>query len=82
MDCRLGCGACCIFIDISSSIPNHPNGKPAGVRCKNMNNNNVCDIYNTDEYPKVCQKYEAEKEFCGDTFEESEKILKQIMKLY
>lgn len=82
MDCRLGCGACCIFIDISSPIPNHPNGKPAGVRCKNMNEKNVCNIHNTDEYPKVCQKYEAEKEFCGDTFEESEKILKQIMQLY
>ena len=47
-----------------------------------MNEKNVCNIHNTDEYPKVCQKYEAEKEFCGDTFEESEKILKQIMQLY
>ncbi len=75
MDCRLGCGACCIFIDISSSIPNHPNGKAAGVRCKNMNNNNVCDIYNTDEYPKVCHNYKAEIEFCGNTFGESKKIL-------
>lgn len=75
MECRLGCGACCIFIDISSSIPNHPNGKPSGVRCKNLNKNNCCKIWGTPEYPKVCADYKAEKEFCGETFEESKDIL-------
>ncbi|MGR5456700.1 YkgJ family cysteine cluster protein, partial [Vibrio alfacsensis] len=30
MDCRLGCGACCIAPSISSPIPGMPNGKPSG----------------------------------------------------
>ena len=80
MDCRLGCGACCIFIDISSSIPNHPNGKPSGVRCKNMNEHNVCNIHNSDEYPQVCKNYKADIVFCGDSFEESKKILIELNK--
>ena len=31
--CRAGCGACCIAPSISSAIPGMPHGKPAGVRC-------------------------------------------------
>ena len=33
MECRIGCGACCIAPSISSPIPGMPDGKPAGVRC-------------------------------------------------
>ncbi|QSA20024.1 YkgJ family cysteine cluster protein, partial [Vibrio furnissii] len=42
MDCRLGCGACCIAPSISSPIPGMPNGKPAGTRCIQLNENNLC----------------------------------------
>ena len=31
MDCRAGCGACCIALSISSPIPGMPAGKPAGI---------------------------------------------------
>ena len=37
MDCRLGCGACCISPSISSPIPGMPKGKPAGERCIQLN---------------------------------------------
>jgi Fe-S-cluster containining protein len=30
MDCRIGCGACCIAPSISSPIPGMPNGKLLG----------------------------------------------------
>jgi hypothetical protein len=73
--CRIGCGACCIFIDISSAIPNHPLGKPAGTRCKNMDLSNACNLHGTDKYPKVCDGYKAEKDFCGDNFNEAKEIL-------
>lgn len=79
MICRKGCAACCIFADISSSIPNHPNGKPFGVRCKNLNEENLCMIHNTKDYPEVCQRFTAEKEFCGDTKEEAAQILTSLM---
>jgi len=74
-DCRIGCGACCIFLDISSPIPNHPQGKPAGLRCNNLNDDNTCRLHGTSDYPEVCDSYRAEKEFCGDTFEEAKEIL-------
>lgn len=79
MICRKGCAACCIYTDISSSIPNHPNGKPFGVRCKNLNDDNSCSLHGTDQYPKVCGGYQAEKDFCGDNKEEAKNILINLM---
>lgn len=78
MNCRIGCGACCIFLDISSSIPNHPNGKPFGIRCKNLDDNNNCTIHGTKDYPKTCKGFQAEKEFCGDSFEEAKSIFTNL----
>ena len=36
MDCRPGCGACCIAPSISTPMPGHPRGKAAGVACVNL----------------------------------------------
>ncbi|PAS17689.1 hypothetical protein CGT75_04930, partial [Vibrio cholerae] len=49
MDCRLGCGACCIAPSISSPIPGMPNGKPAGVRCVQLNEDNLCQLFGRPE---------------------------------
>ncbi len=67
MECRPGCGACCIVISISSSIPGMPDGKPAGVRCVNLDENNNCRIHNTSSYPQVCRDFKASLEMCGDS---------------
>jgi len=75
MDCREGCGACCIEVSISSSIPGMPEGKPAGVRCIHLTDDNRCAIYNTSEKPKVCTDFKAEPEFCGSSRDEAMKIL-------
>ena len=45
MDCRVGCGACCIALSISSPIPGMPNGKPAGVRCVQLTPDNRCLLF-------------------------------------
>ncbi|RKZ96645.1 MAG: YkgJ family cysteine cluster protein, partial [Gammaproteobacteria bacterium] len=45
MQCRNGCGACCIAPSISTAIPGMPNGKPAGVRCIQLDKNNSCQIF-------------------------------------
>jgi len=67
MECRSGCGACCIVISISSSIPGMPNGKPAGVRCINLDKDNNCTIYKSESYPQVCSDFKACVEMCGET---------------
>jgi len=43
--CRAGCGACCIAPSISSAIPGMPDGKPAGVRCAQLDEQNLCRLF-------------------------------------
>ena len=54
MQCRVGCGACCIAWSISSPIPGMPNGKPAGVRCVQLTSDNKCKLFDKPERPLVC----------------------------
>lgn len=71
MDCRVGCGACCIALSISSPIPGMPNGKSAGVRCVQLSQDNRCLQHGKPEKPVVCSNLRPSKEMCGQTFEEA-----------
>lgn len=66
MDCRAGCGACCIAPTISSPIPGMPDGKPAGVRCIQLDRDNRCAIFGRPERPAVCARLRPEPVMCGD----------------
>jgi len=74
MNCRENCGACCIALSISSSIPGMPDGKKAGVRCINLKDDYRCAVYNDPGYPKVCSDFNAEPAFCGSDREEAMRI--------
>ncbi|WP_257275149.1 YkgJ family cysteine cluster protein [Endozoicomonas sp. ONNA1] len=65
MECRLGCGACCIAPSISSAIPGMPEGKPAGVRCVQLDDNNLCKIFGQSDRPEVCSGFKADRAVCG-----------------
>ena len=69
MDCRPGCGACCIALSISSSIPGMPFGKPAGVRCVQLGDDNGCRIFSDPRRPAVCASLGARADMCGDNRE-------------
>ena len=71
MECRVGCGACCIAISISSPIPGMPNGKPAGARCIQLTPDNRCMLFGKPERPKVCVRLRPTEEMCGNTAEEA-----------
>ncbi|MCE9688160.1 MULTISPECIES: YkgJ family cysteine cluster protein [Shewanella] len=71
MDCRLGCGACCIAPSISSAIPGMPNGKAAGVRCIQLTDDNLCGIFGRPERPAVCGEFSASPDVCGGSNEEA-----------
>ena len=77
MDCRIGCGACCIAPSISSPLPGMPQGKPAGVRCVNLDEKHHCRLWGTPQYPVVCRDFPADREVCGETTEEALALLKQ-----
>jgi Fe-S-cluster containining protein len=67
MQCRPDCGACCTAPSISSPIPGMPDGKPAGVRCIQLTEQNLCAIFGKKERPACCSGLQASAEMCGDT---------------
>jgi uncharacterized protein len=69
MECRVGCGACCIAPSISSSIPGMPQGKPAGVRCVQLTAANHCALFGRPERPAVCVQLRPDPEMCRESAE-------------
>ena len=65
MQCRSGCGACCIAPSISSPIPGMPHGKPAGTRCIQLDSANRCRLFGKPERPAVCRSLRPEPAMCG-----------------
>ena len=78
MQCRLGCGACCIAPSISSPIPGMPSGKPAGQRCIQLDANNLCKLFGQPERPKVCADFGAEDWVCGTDNEQAMLIISDL----
>jgi Fe-S-cluster containining protein len=66
MDCRPGCGACCIALSISTPIPGMPDGKPAGVRCVQLTGDLRCAIFGQPEWPRCCGGLKPAPEMCGE----------------
>ncbi|WP_241622908.1 YkgJ family cysteine cluster protein [Rosenbergiella australiborealis] len=71
MECRSHCGACCIAPSISSSIPGMPQGKPAGVRCVQLDEENHCRIFTSPLRPAVCAGLQPHKDMCANSREEA-----------
>ena len=67
MQCRIGCAACCIAPSISSAIPGMPNGKPAGVRCSQLTEDNRCQLFASPERPLVCSRFQPRLDTCGNS---------------
>lgn len=81
MKCRPGCIACCSVISISSPIPGMPEGKPAGIRCINLTNENLCSIYFSSARPDVCKNLTPSPEMCGNDNNHAEKYLTALEEL-
>jgi Fe-S-cluster containining protein len=75
MACRPGCGACCIAPSLSSPIPGMPAGKPAGVRCVQLTEDNRCRIYGRPERPGACRSFSALPDSCGADRDEALALL-------
>lgn len=48
-----------------------PNGKPAGVRCVQLDDDNRCKIFGKPERPAFCGSLQPSLEMCGDTREQA-----------
>ena len=76
--CRTNCGACCIAPSINSPLPGLPEGKPAGVRCKQLTDNYACASFGRSERPAFCASLKPHPEMCGQSREEALIILTQL----
>jgi Fe-S-cluster containining protein len=79
--CRPGCGACCTAPSISSPIPGMPNGKPAGVRCIQLDDENGCKIFGQPGRPAVCASLQPSHEMCGTSREQAMFYLSELDRL-
>ncbi|MCC4286787.1 YkgJ family cysteine cluster protein [Vreelandella aquamarina] len=69
--CRAGCGACCIAPSITSPIPGMPEGKLAGVRCVQLDANNLCMLFGSPLRPMVCRQFDYDPTVCGEHRDEA-----------
>jgi hypothetical protein len=74
------CGACCVLPAIAESYAGHPDGKPAGVRCANLTDENLCGIY--DERPAACRDFAPAESLCGSSRAEAELRLGVVLRVY
>ncbi|MDP2825105.1 MAG: YkgJ family cysteine cluster protein [Sulfuritalea sp.] len=59
MNCRPGCGACCIAPSISTLQ------KPAGVPCAHLGEDCRCMLFGTPQRPACCSGLQPAAEMCG-----------------
>ncbi|CAM4169187.1 YkgJ family cysteine cluster protein [Kerstersia similis] len=69
MECRSDCGACCTAPSITSPIPGMPQGKPAGVRCIQLDEHERCRIFGQPGRPEVCASLSPSAQMCGTSRE-------------
>jgi hypothetical protein len=48
-----------------------PQGKPAGVRCTQLTEDNRCRIFDSPDRPLVCIRLRPDEEMCGNSAEEA-----------
>lgn len=55
-----------------------PNGKPAGVRCVQLTDDNRCKLFGKPERPPVCVRLKPLREMCGETTEDAMRYLDEL----
>ncbi|QDX81539.1 zinc/iron-chelating domain-containing protein [Denitratisoma sp. DHT3] len=78
MDCRPGCGACCIAPSISSPLPGLPQGKPAGLPSPQLTADLRCVIFGRPERPPCCAGLRPSAEMCGENRQQALAWLQQL----
>ena len=48
-----------------------PHGKPAGVRCAQLDDENRCRLFGRPERPAFCGGLQPSREMCGQTREQA-----------
>lgn len=75
MDCRPGCGACCIAPSIATAIPDMPHGKPAGMPCVQLDDDLRCRLFGRPERPAFCASLQPAADMCGGSRDDAIDLL-------
>ena len=78
MQCREGCGACCIAPSISKPYYGMPRGKAAGERCIHLDADLRCELFGDPRRPRFCATFDAEPAVCGDNRQQALEILAEL----
>ena len=78
MECRPGCGACCIAPSINTPLPGMPNGKPAGVPCAHLLDDMRCELFGRPERPALCARFQPDTEVCGSSRENAIWLISEL----
>ena len=65
MDCRPGCGACCIAPSISTLA------KPAGQPCIHLTPDYLCSMFGSARRPGCCAGLKPSREMCRSNRDEA-----------
>jgi hypothetical protein len=58
-----------------------PHGKPAGVRCIQLDDDNGCKIFGQPERPAVCLSLQSSSDMCGPSREHAMFYLARLERL-
>lgn len=78
MNCRPGCGACCIAPSIASPIPGMPYGKPAGIPCVQLDDALRCRLFGLPARPAFCGSLRPSGDMCGVDRDEALALLDRM----
>ncbi len=66
MQCREGCGACCIAPAIVRPYYGMPRGKRAGEACIHLDEKMRCLLFDDPRRPPLCSAFRPEPDICGE----------------
>ena len=78
MQCREGCGACCIAPSIARPYHGMPAGKAAGERCLHLDESLRCLLFDDPRRPLICSAFAAEPSVCGDNRQQALQLLAEL----
>lgn len=78
MQCRAGCGACCRVISIARPYLGMPEGKPAGVACVHLTDEQACSLWGDPRRPDFCAAFAPDPLLCGASRAEAEAKLQRL----
>jgi hypothetical protein len=58
-----------------------PEGKPAGVRCIHLGDDDSCQLFGKPERPDICSQFQATPQYCGNSAGEALLLIEEIERL-